>query len=388
MSGFISIETRLFMLTQYKSVLVAVLFIGSVLFSTAAIAQDASLDEIIEAHVKAVGGKEAISKVDNVERKAKVTLEGAFGSMSGESEEISDIKGKRYYNNLDLGQYKKTQAMSGDSGWVKGTEGDGEMSAQDIAFAQMSLGVSPLLSAYETARGLLKVKGTEKFGDNDCHVVAVGSDIEYFVGTKSSLLEGLKISGLGTMVMSNYKEFDGVQFPVKQSMNIEAQRVKVNYRFRSTNINVEVDDSLFGDLEGPEESKGAEFTPEQIMGFMDKDGDGKISKQEAKASPEMAPAFAYIDTSRDGFIDMAEVKAMVEYTKAQGQGKRQSEMPKGEKVTAKQVIASMDKNGDGKISKQEANEELKLFFSEVDANKDGFVDEKEGQAIADSVNNR
>jgi len=59
-----------------------------------------------------------------------------------------------------------------------------------------------------------------------------------------------------------------------------------------------------------------------------------------------------------------------------------------QKVTAKQIIASMDKNDDGKISKDEASEGLKPFFDPLDANKDGVIDLQEAQVIAGYSNNQ
>ena len=349
-------------------------------------AQEASLDDIIEAHVKALGGKEAILKVDNIERKAKASLEGSFGSMSGTATEIADIKGKRYYSDLDLGQYKKTQALVGDGGWFKGSDGEGDMSDQDIAFAKMNLGVSPLLSAFETSKGLLTVEGTEIFGDNECYTVAIGKEAEYFVGIKSNLLEGMKIADAVTISLSNYKETDGVQLPTKKIMNIKAQGITLEYTLHSTKINVEIDDSLFGDLAEPIEPDTPEYTAEQIIGFMDKDDDEKISEDEAGGL--IKENFAAIDTNGDGFIDMIETNAMLAYTAQQKAIKKDKPRSNSVAITSKQIIASMDKNSDGKIAKDESNEELKPFFSEYDTDSDGYIDEKEGQAIADFVSGR
>jgi len=366
--------------------LVPFALVGLLLAVGPVFAQEASLEEVIEAHVKALGGKEAVSRVDNIERKAKASLEGSFGSMSGTVEEIADIKGNRYFNDLDLGQYKKTQAMVGDGGWFKGTEGEGKMSDQDIGFAKIYLGVSPLLTAYETSKDLLTVEGTETFGDNECYIVAIEKEVEYFVGVKSNLLEGIKLSDAVTISLSNYKETDGVQLPTKQTMNIEAQGITLEYALDSMKINVEIDDSLFGDLAESNGAKTPEYTAEQIIGFMDKDDDEKISEDEANGL--IKENFGAIDTNGDGFIDMSETNAMLAYTAQQKENKKGKPKPKSVSMTSKQVIASMDKDADGKIAKDEANEELKPFFSEYDTDSDGYIDEKEGQAIADFVSGR
>ncbi len=362
---------------------IATLFLFAFTLAASASAQDATLGSIMEAHVKALGGKDAIAKVENFKSRSEVTMKSGFGGMNGTADEIVDLKEKRYYSDLDLGQFKKTEAMVGDSGWSKGTEGDLEMDANAIAFAKMSLGVSPLLSAHETAKGALKVKGVEKFNDKNCHVIAAGSNVDYFVDTKSSLLEGMKIANVGTLVLGDYNETDGVLFPKKRSLTIDAQGILIDYKFSYTKTNVEIDEALFGDLKGSEESAKPVYTAEQIIGFLDKDGDEKISKKEAALSPELAPAFAYVDTSKDGFIDTTEAQAMVDYTKKEQVAKKPAT---DGKTTAKQVIDSMDKDNDGKISKREASEELKPFFGDTDANGDGFIDDKEAQSLADFVN--
>lgn len=56
------------------------------------------------------------------------------------------------------------------------------------------------------------------------------------------------------------------------------------------------------------------------------------------------------------------------------------------RVTAEQIIGHMDKNGDGGIGKDEASEELKPHFEQIDTNKDGVIDVKEAQVMADYVN--
>ena len=50
-------------------------------------------------------------------------------------------------------------------------------------------------------------------------------------------------------------------------------------------------------------------------------------------------------------------------------------------MTAEQVVQAMDANGDGKITKDEASEDLNLFFDEIDANGDGGIDVQEAQVM-------
>jgi len=51
-------------------------------------------------------------------------------------------------------------------------------------------------------------------------------------------------------------------------------------------------------------------------------------------------------------------------------------------VTAKMVMTMLDKDKDGKITQEEAPDQLKQFFGVVDANADGGIDETEAETIA------
>ncbi len=50
---------------------------------------------------------------------------------------------------------------------------------------------------------------------------------------------------------------------------------------------------------------------EQLMGYMDTNGDHIISKDEA--SEELKPNFQYLDTNGDGFLDMRETEVIADY---------------------------------------------------------------------------
>lgn len=69
-----------------------------------------------------------------------------------------------------------------------------------------------------------------------------------------------------------------------------------------------------------------------------------------------------------------------------GGGAEQAAAPAG--MTGAQVLAMLDQNKDGKITEDEAPEQLKGFFSMVDADASGGIDEAEAQMIADFMNNQ
>ena len=95
----------------------------------------------------------------------------------------------------------------------------------------------------------------------------------------------------------------------------------------------------------------------------DKDGDGKLSKEEAAAMPRLAKQFDQIDANKDGFISKDEMHAM----RAKHDGER---------------VARADTDRDGSISRAEADRfpKLKENFDKLDSNKDGVLSKEELKA--------
>ena len=103
---------------------------------------------------------------------------------------------------------------------------------------------------------------------------------------------------------------------------------------------------------------------------MDKDGDGKISKDEA---PEpMKNFFDRMDANGDGFLERSELEAMRNRRGGGGPGGPGGGPPN---------LMQYDKDGDGKVTKEEAPEFMQSFFDRMDANGDGAIDRQEIESM-------
>lgn len=145
-----------------------------------------------------------------------------------------------------------------------------------------------------------------------------------------------------------------------------------------------------GEPRGPRE--GGMPDARFIIERNDKNSDKKLSKEEA---PEwMVRVFERIDTNGDTFIDIAEIEQAARNMRAaggdrpRGPGGDRPGGPGGDRPRGPggdrpgqgggaQFFKQLDKNGDGKLSKDEAPERMRERFDDIDANSDGFIEPAE-----------
>ena len=96
----------------------------------------------------------------------------------------------------------------------------------------------------------------------------------------------------------------------------------------------------YANNQGAEQAAG-KMTAEQMMTFMDSNGDGRITRDEAPA--ELKAGFDFFDQNKDGGIDINEAQILVDYDDNQAAGK----------MTAEQMMTFMDSNSDGRITRDE-----------------------------------
>lgn len=136
---------------------------------------------------------------------------------------------------------------------------------------------------------------------------------------------------------------------------------------------------------GPMAGQGHEHHREGPAGIkrLDKNGDGMISREEAKGHPRLEKEFDAIDANKDGQLSSVELKAFGDKMREQhkGEGKHGDKHGEGH-AHGGSPMKRLDTNNDGKLSRDEVKGHpmLEKNFDRIDTNKDGFLTEEELKA--------
>lgn len=197
---------------------------------------------IAENYLKAIGGKEALQKVNSI-----TTL--ATGTVQNMPLELSMIQAKGGKNNVDvkmMGQSMQKTVFDGKNGYmmVRGQKIDLPQETKDEMAKNKEL-FPELTFASDSS---CKLSGIEKYNGEDSYVVKQGDNTYYYsvkTGLKTGEIKTTKMMGQ-TMTIpftySDYKEVSGVKLPYKFTQSAMGQ--DLNFEVKSYQINQAKDEDF------------------------------------------------------------------------------------------------------------------------------------------------
>lgn len=220
--------------------LIALAMIAS---STQIIAQeDAKANEILEQHVKAIGGKEKIAAVKSIKIKQLISANG-----SDIPQELTIVPGEAMRTEINAMGNKMIVCINGNEGWQSTGTQTMALPAEYIKSMKSQTDVfGPLVNHQEakmqvTYIGIEKLSKKEeafklKLKDKD------GNESEAYISTKDYMF--VKLTSKGTDILFlDYKDYDGIKMP--QSIEMVSANGKVVIADRQIIINPKIEENTF-----------------------------------------------------------------------------------------------------------------------------------------------
>ncbi len=190
-----------------------------------------SLASVMDKYITAIGGKEALAKINSLTTNASATVQG----MALELKEIKAKGGKINQSLSMMGQTMQKMVFDGKDGRMEAQGQKMPIPAQKKEELLKSSEIFPELTLAKAAD--VKLGGIEKFNNEDCYAIKEGGSVSYY-----SVKTGLKTGETGdgaTTNFSDYKEVSGVKLPFTMTQSMGGQDFE--FKVKSYELNKATD---------------------------------------------------------------------------------------------------------------------------------------------------
>lgn len=250
--------------TRALRLLVSLLLLQPI--ANAARAQTA--DDVVEKHLAALGGRDALGKITSRKNTGTVSVTIAAGVIPGVVEAYAKAPNKsRVYMKLDLsglgaGEVTTDQRFDGTAGFgMNSMSGDAEITGNQLENMRSNAFPSSLLR-YKEAGAKLEVLPKEKVGDRDAIVLLLtpktGSPVRMYLDAETYLIAQtiVKVNApqMGGDIeqkvqFTDYRPVDGVMVPFHVANTTPAQTLTIT--LTKVEQNIALDDAMFAKRQAP-----------------------------------------------------------------------------------------------------------------------------------------
>ena len=215
------------------------------LVETKAVSADVTPSQILSAYIDAIGGKQALDKVNDLKMMMGMEMQG----MPIEINYYQKKPNKMCQETLMNGNVISMQVFDGEKGKMKTPMGEQMVEGKALEYMKESAHIFPELS-YLQGDGNLEVEGVESFNGIDVYKVVVTKSS----GLKTSLFfgvdDGLKHKevmqtpqGTVSTIYMGYENVDGILFPSSMKQTVGPQMFDIEIKL--IEVNSGIDDSRF-----------------------------------------------------------------------------------------------------------------------------------------------
>lgn len=223
-------------------------------------------DEIIDLHIKALGGLDAINAVKSIQRKGDASLTGMSGDMKGTVESII-VPGKKSYQHMEFDMFTQKSGYNGTDVWIEDMmQGLRKVEGPEARQAITRADIDPLVALkLKPVPGIeLSKLDDETVNDSEQYVIqasVMGAPAaKVYVDKKTHMITRMTVTqdnpqmgGEITIAVSvsGYEDHGGLMLPKTQKMDIGDGMIEIEMTYNETKVNEELDHAIF-DMPKPE----------------------------------------------------------------------------------------------------------------------------------------
>lgn len=186
-------------------------------------AQGQTVDEVINKHIDALGGKENLNKIQNIVMEGSLNYQGTEIAIV-----ITTINNKLNRQDITVNGMHGFDMMTDKEGWTympfMGQQKPEPKPAEDVKENQSDLDIAGPLVDYVAKGHKAELMGKQSIDGKDCHniklTLASGKVVNFFVDAASFMIaritEKRNINGQATDMqtdLADYKDVEGVKMP-------------------------------------------------------------------------------------------------------------------------------------------------------------------------------
>ncbi len=218
-------------------------------------AQAQTLEEIVEASLDAVGGREALAGITSVRQVGGFVMSTDYGDIEGDTEVVI-IPNQKIYQDLDSDFFQQTGAWNGTAGWQSDSmQGMTDVTGEQATVLAAQTSLHPFEGFGDPAFGEYSKLDDAEVGGRPHHVVQIlaeGLAFDVYVDAESYLVSRIAfdttVPGIGTVRITSdldgYQEHGGVLFATMSGLAIPGA-LSIDTVFDTVEVNGEVDHDMF-----------------------------------------------------------------------------------------------------------------------------------------------
>ena len=204
-------------------------------------AQGQTVDDVINKHIAALGGKENLNKIQNVVMEGSLNFQGTEIGLT-----MTQVHNKLTRQDINVNGMHGFDMMTDKDGWAympfRGMQKPEPKTVEEVKEGQSDLDIAGPLVDYTAKGHKVELLGKEDVDGTECYKIkatlAGGKEMTFFIDPASNMIirtkSKVKANGQETDVqtdLSDYKEVEGVKMPYSITVGfgtILISSIKVN----------------------------------------------------------------------------------------------------------------------------------------------------------------